>query len=260
MPLALPFRSRVGRVGISAGLMTLFVARPALRPSWPPHYGLSPALAAVVAILVVAVVVVLRPWALIPLPRPPVRATAWTLALSLLLAGVAAGYPGTRDYLRHRYADTYGPSGVDAVWRWARGLHNAHIALVGTLGWYFGYPLWGVDDSNHVAYMGRRGPDGSFRPVVGCRAWRTALNRGHYQYVVTTASRIAFTTHLVPSPEAGWTRSDPAARLVLSPNRAVQVFRVTRPLHPDRCADQPRAARSGSTGQYSRSPLTDSNR
>ena len=53
--------------------------------------------------------------------------------------------------------------------------------------------------------------------------------------MVTTASRIFFTTELVQQPEAKWTRSDPAARLVLSPNRAIQVFRLTGPLHPDRC-------------------------
>jgi hypothetical protein len=83
--------------------------------------------------------------------------------------------------------------------------------------------------------MGHRGPNGSFRPITSCRSWRTALNRGNYQYVVTTASRIFFTTELVPSPQVAWTRRDPAARLVLSPSRSVQVFRLTGPLHPDRC-------------------------
>jgi hypothetical protein len=107
--------------------------------------------------------------------------------------------------------------------------------VVGNFGWFFGYPLWGLDDSNRVAYMGQRGPHASFRPITSCRAWRMALNRAHYQYVVTTANRVFFTTRLVHSPEVDWTRTDPAARLVLSPTRAIQVFRVTGPLHPDRC-------------------------
>jgi hypothetical protein len=93
----------------------------------------------------------------------------------------------------------------------------------------------GLDDSNRVAYVGQRGPDGSFRPITSCRAWRTALNRGHYQYVVTTARAVTFTTQLLHSPEADWTRTDPAARLVLAPSWAIQVFRLTGPLHPDRC-------------------------
>jgi hypothetical protein len=234
-PLALVFRSRFGRWAIAAGLTTLFVATVAVRGLWTPDYDLGGAGSAVILILVVAVIVVLRPWSLMPLRRPLVRATATALALSLVLAGVAVGYSGTRDYLRHRYTDKSGRFAVYKVWRWARGLHHAQIALAGTFGFFFGYPLGGLDDSNRVAYMGQRGPHGSFRPITSCRAWRTALNRGHYQYVVTTASRVFFTTHLVYSPEVDWTRTDPAARLVLSPNRAIQVFRLTGPLNPDRC-------------------------
>jgi hypothetical protein len=234
-PLALLFRSQLGSVAAAAGLTTLFVATVALRRVWTPDYDLGGAHAAVVLILVVAVIVVLRPWSRIPFRRPIVRTTAATLALTLLLGGIAVGYSGTRDYLRRRYTDTYGPVAVYRVWRWARGLHHAQIALAGTFGWFYGYPLWGLDDSNRVEYIGQRGPHGSFRPIAGCRAWRTALNRGHYQYVVTTARAVFFTTQLVHSPEADWTRSDPAARLVLSPNRAIQVFRLIGPLHPDRC-------------------------
>ena len=234
-PLALLFRSQLGSLAAAAGLTTLFVATVALRRLWTPHYNLGGAAAAVALVLVVAVIVVLRPWSLIPLRRPLVRATAATLALSLVLGGVAVGYSGTRDYLRHRYTDKSGRFAVYKVWRWARGLHHAQIALVGSFGFFFGYPLWGLDDSNRVAYMGQRGPHGSFRPITSCRAWRTALNRGHYQYVITTARAITFTTQLVHSPEVDWTRTDPAARLVLSPSWAIQVFRLTGPLHPDRC-------------------------
>jgi hypothetical protein len=234
-PLALPFRSQFGRLAATAGLTTLFVATVAPSPLWTADYNLGGAHAAVVLVLVVAVFVMLRPWSLIPHRRPLARVTAATLAVSLMLAGVAVGYPGTRAYLRHRYADKYGPSAIYKVWRWARGLHHAQIALVGTFGFFFGYPLWGLDDSNRVVYIGQRGSNGSFRPITSCRAWRTAVNRGQYQYVVTTARAVFFTTQLVHSPEVDWTRTDPAARLLLFPNRAIQVFRLTGPLHPDRC-------------------------
>ena len=234
-PLALLFRSQLGSLAAAAGLTTLFVATVAPRRLWTPDDDLGGAAAAVVLILVVGVIVVLRPWSLIPLRRRLVRATAATLALSLVLGGVAVGYSGTRDYLRHRYTYKSGPVAVYKVWRWARALHHAQIALAGTFGFFFGYPIWGLDDANRVAYMGQRGAHGSFRPINSCRAWRTALNRGHYQYVVTTARAITFTTQLVHSPEVDWTRTDPAARLVLSPSWAIQVFRLTGPLHPDRC-------------------------
>jgi hypothetical protein len=234
-PLALLFRSQLGRLAVAAGLTTLFVGTVAMRRLWTADYDLGGAHAALVLVLVVAVIVALRPWSVIPFQRPLIRATAATLALSLVLAGVAVGYSGTRGYLRHRYTDKSGRFAIYKVWRWASGLHHAQIALAGTFGFFFGYPLWGLDDSNRVTYMGQRGPHGSFRPITSCRAWRTALNRGHYQYVVTTARAVTFTTQLVHSPEVDWTRTDPAATLVLSPNWASQVFRITGPLHPDRC-------------------------
>jgi hypothetical protein len=233
-PLALLFRSQRVRVAVAAWLTTLLVATVAIRRVWTPD-DLGGARVLVVLVLVVAAIVVLGPWSPIPLRRPVVRAIAATLALVLVLAGVAVGYSGTRYYLRHRYTSKSGRAAIYSVWRWARGLHQAHIALVGTLGWYFGYPLWGLDDSNRVAYIGHHGPHGSFRPIASCRGWRAALSRGHYQYVVATARAVTFTGQLVHSPEANWTRTDPAARLVLSPNWAVQVFRLTGPLHPDRC-------------------------
>jgi hypothetical protein len=234
-PLALVFRSQLGRLAVVAGLTAMFVAVVAARGLWSADYDLAGAHAAVVLVLVVGVIVALGPGCLIRLRRPLVRAGAATLALSFVLGGVAVGYSGTRDYLRNRYTDRYGPSGVYKVWRWARGLHRERIALAGTLGWFFGYPLWGLDDSNRVTYMGQHGPHGSFRPVRSCRAWRTELNRGHFQYVVTTASRIFFTTQLMYTPEVDWTRTDTAAKLVLSPDRAIQVFRLTGPLQPGRC-------------------------
>jgi hypothetical protein len=234
-PLALLFRNRLGSLAVAAAFTALFVATVTLRREWTPVHDLGGAALGVGLVVVVTVIVILRPWSLIALRRPLIRATAATLTLLLVLGGVAAGYSGTRDYLRHRYTYKYGPVAVYKVWRWARGLHHARIALAGTFGFFFGYPLMGLDDSNRVTYMGRSGPHGSFRPINSCRAWRRALNRGHYQYVVTTASAITFTTQLVRSPYVEWTRTDPAARLVLSPSWAIQVSRLTGPLHPDRC-------------------------
>jgi hypothetical protein len=226
---------QLGRLAAATGLTTLFVATVALRRLWTPDFNPGGAHAAVALFLVVAVIVAFRPWSLIAPGRPLIQATAATLALALVLATVAVGYSGTRDYLRHRYTGRYGPVAIYRVWRWARDLHRTRIAVVGTVGRYFGYPLWGLDGSNRVEYMGQRGSHGSFRPITSCRAWRAALNRGHDRYVVTTANRIFFTTQLVHSPEVDWTRTDPAARLVLAPSEAIQVFRLIAPLHPDRC-------------------------
>jgi hypothetical protein len=233
-PLALLFRSRLSRFAVAVGLTTLFVGTVALRRTWTPERVLYAA-GTVGIIGVAALVIVIVRSSLAPLQRRVIRATAVALALLLVSAAVAFGYSGTQAYLSDRYTAKHGPAAIYRVWRWARRLHHARIALTGTLGWFFSYPLWGVDDSNRVTYMGQHGPNGSFRPITSCPAWRSALNLGHYQYVITTANRVFFTTKLVRTPEISWTRNDPAARLVLSPNPAIQVFRLEGPLDPHRC-------------------------
>src|SRR5262249_41017466 len=88
-PLALLFRSRLGRSAAAAGVPARVVARVVLHRLWTADFNLGGADAAAVLVLLVAVMVVLRPWSLIALGHPLVRVTAAMLALSLVLAGVA---------------------------------------------------------------------------------------------------------------------------------------------------------------------------
>jgi hypothetical protein len=171
--------------------------------------------------------------------------------LTLVFAGAAAGYAGQRHYLSVRYTKEPGLKPVARLWRWARGVHGARIAFAGTFGWYFGYPLYGTDASNRVAYIGHRGSHGSFTGMRSCREWRRAINAGRYRYVVVSASRAMWTGAVTSSPEIGWTETDRGVERV-SPryqrNWALEVFLVRGRLDPSGCpAPAPvRPARTGS--------------
>jgi hypothetical protein len=171
--------------------------------------------------------------------RPPARAVVAGAAIATLAAVAFAGYAGQRHYLRGRYAFEPGVSSLSRLWAWARGIHHARVALVGTFGGFFSYPLLGLDDSNRVQYLAHRGPHGSFTPIRSCRAWRTAVDAGRYRYVVTTPARDPWHPRgLQYSPEGGWTASDPAARVVfrqVAHGQPISVFALTGPLAPDRC-------------------------
>jgi len=171
--------------------------------------------------------------------HPPVRAAMIGGAAAFLAAVALAGYAGERHYLRGRYTFQPGVSSLSTLWAWARGVHNARIALVGTFGGFFSYPLFGLDDSDRVQYVARHGPHGSFTPIRTCRAWRAAVDAGHYRYVVTTPARNPWDPHVLGySPEGDWTSSDPAARLVfrhLADGRPISVFAINRPLNPGGC-------------------------
>jgi len=171
--------------------------------------------------------------------RPPARAAMLAGASAVLAAVAFAGFAGERHYLNGRYTFRPGSSSLSTLWAWARGIHHARIGLVGTFGGFFSYPLLGVDDSNRVQYIADHGPHGSFTPIRTCRAWRAAVNAGHYRYVVTTPGRNPWNPRtLAYAPEGDWTRSDPAAVLVLrnvAYSQPIAVYELTGPLDPSGC-------------------------
>jgi hypothetical protein len=162
-------------------------------------------------------------------PRPVV---AMGLA-GVLLVVVVAGYPVQRHYLDERYAD-------DPL-AFARDMSDTRIAVVGFVR---AFPLFGTKLTNTVEQVARRGPNGAFLAIRGCREWRRALDEGGYRYVVTSppllpysAEGVIFGAAFDPkrSPEAGWTRTDPAATPVVRDGR-ITVFRIDGPLNPAACA------------------------
>jgi hypothetical protein len=163
------------------------------------------------------------------------------VALAAFLAvAVVGGYFLQRHYLRGRYTFQPGVSYLAHTWAFFRGVHHARVGLVGTFGGFFSYPMYGLDDSNRVQYIAHRGPHGSFTPIGTCAEWRAAVNAGNYRYVVTTPARDPWhPKQLDPSPEAGWTASDPAARVLYARQavgQPISVFELRGPLDPRTCS------------------------
>ena len=206
------------------------VAQPAL---WPSAHTLGAVAIAAGALLVAACIFAV--W------RSSIAArAAAAVAIVALLAGAAAGYRLQGHYLRGRYVYHPGVSYLARVWALFRTVHDARVGVVGTFGGFFSYPLSGLDSSNSVDYVGRHGPHGSFTPIGSCTAWRAAVNAEHLSYLVTTPARDPWhPTVLGPSPETGWTESDPAAIPVLSERaegQPIVVFHLRGPLDVAGCS------------------------
>jgi hypothetical protein len=176
--------------------------------------------------------------------RPgPLRALSGWAALALLVslgfAGIAAGYPWQRHYLRGRYVYQPQISHLSGVWAFFRTVHHARVAVAGTYGEFFSYPLFGIDDSNRVQYIAQRGRHGSFTPITACRTWRAAVDRGHYRYLLATPGRDFWRpTQLQAAPERAWVVGDPAARLLLErqvTGQPVDLFELTGRLDAGGC-------------------------
>jgi hypothetical protein len=175
----------------------------------------------------------------VALARRPRRAMVLAVAGALLAVIAIGGYPWQRHYLDGRYTFHQGVSSLARVWALFRGIHDARVGVVGTFGGFSTYPLYGVDDSNRVQYVAARGPRGSFTPIESCRAWRAAVNRGRFRYVVTTPARDPWRPRLLEhSPERDWTAADPAAHVVYQQyamGQPITVFRLGGPLKPAGC-------------------------
>jgi hypothetical protein len=161
------------------------------------------------------------------IPRPAAIA-AGVLVAALVLA---AGYRVQRNYAEERYADEYGigEPGLEAAFIWARDVEGSRIAT-NTIRQY---PFYGAGLSNYVQFVGRRGDDDSFAPIMSCGAWRRALNDGDYDYVVTGAN---FPAPGADRPEEnGWLRDAKGAKEIVSEG-PTSVFELRGALDPD-CSD-----------------------
>ncbi|MGZ4248217.1 MAG: hypothetical protein ACXVUE_07915 [Solirubrobacteraceae bacterium] len=230
LPLAPAFDSPGRQSALVVALAVLLLATVTKGSLWPHRH--------VLGIVLVAAALLAAGVALIAL-HGRARGLIVSVAALLAIAAAAAGYSWQRHYLRGRYQFNPGVSALARTWDFFRTVHHARVGVVGTFGGFFSYPLSGPDASNRVDYVGARGPHGSFTAITTCRRWRQALNAGRYRYVVTTPARDPWhPKHLAPSPESGWTGSDPAAKLVLSHRsrgQLIAVYKIHGRMHPRNC-------------------------
>ncbi len=232
--LAPPLRAKRTRWVTLAVLGVALVATVARAPEWvKPHLDVALPLATALVALGVGAVLVsrsnVRAWPALG------RTGALAGLVALLATGGAAGLVEQHRYLHSRYIHNHGIPSFSSLWRWAQGMHHQRIGIAGTSGAFFAYPLYGLDDSNEVQYIGSYGAHGSFTAITSCRDWRTAVNAGHYRYVVVTPGRDVWTRKLLRSPEGVWIQHDPAAQRVLRRRHRFAVYEISGPLDPTRC-------------------------
>lgn len=219
-PLAPPLTKPAARTATVIGLAALLAATVAQPRLWPAHTLGAIAIGAA---------------ALVLLALTRIKLALAAAALALLIAG----YPLQNHYLRGRYVYHPNVSSLARVWEMFRSVHHARVGIVGTYGGFFSYPLFGLDLSNRVQYLADRGPHGSFTPIITCARWRTEVNAAHLDYLVTTPARDPWRPRVLsPSPETGWTSTDPAAQPIYRETalgQPIVVYRIRGPLDPGMC-------------------------
>jgi predicted membrane channel-forming protein YqfA (hemolysin III family) len=164
----------------------------------------------------------------------PTRAMAGGLA-ALAVASIALGYPVERHYLNHRFANVNAETsvpgmGLDKAYAWSRGVRDSRIGLVGTTAGFAGYGFYGPDISNHVLYLGEKGPHGAYNAIPTCEAFRAAVNDAELDYLVTSPFlNFLHSSKPIASPEARWLRGSGGVRPLFR-EKEVTVWQVTGPL------------------------------
>jgi len=143
--------------------------------------------------------------------KPPTLAV-----VGVCVVVVASGFGLQQFYLRNRYSH---PDSLTI----ARNISNARIAAAGDFA-QLQYQFYGRTLTNYVQFVGQSEPHSGYEPIASCVGWRRALNRGHFDYVVTTTGLVANQRDLISRPGvyAVWTGTDPASTLV---RRAVSTVR-----------------------------------
>jgi hypothetical protein len=151
----------------------------------------------------------------------------WGVVGVLLVVGL--GFPAQRHYLEHRYADpSFAAPGLNAAFRWAQAIDHARIATTSTRQ----YPLYGRDLGNEVDFIGEEHPHGGFIAPKTCPQWRRLLNKGGYDYVITSRDRIEPKRPTYPAT-ARWTKA-PSTAVVLQMPPTI-IYKLRTPLDPSGC-------------------------
>jgi hypothetical protein len=162
-------------------------------------------------------------------------------AAGLVVVLVAIGYPLQHHYLENRFANTGSADEqipgmhLDDAYRWARGVEDARIGLVGTTAGFAGYGFYGTDLSNRVRYLGEDGPHGAYNAIPTCAGFRSAVNDADLDYLVTAPYlNFLHPGDLGESPEARWLRGESAVQPIRR-SGPVTVWKVEGELSPDAC-------------------------
>lgn len=225
---ALPLLQRgAGRRALVVGLAAVFlVTQLDWRALWPkPITDELVACLMIGAGAVVAVAVVRR--------RPWSRRAMTTVALGCVAAAAGSAWFVQRDYLENRY--TEGVGSLPAV----EALKARRDARIATDGFVFQYPLYGPDLSNHVQYLGELRSRGEYNTyVTSCRAWKQAINRGRYDYLLVASPDYQvgeFGGPPVAPIKLDWARSEPRLREIARDGIEAAAFEVTGRLDVNAC-------------------------
>ena len=154
------------------------------------------------------------------------------------LGALGAGWWEQRHYLERRYENLSPQLKLADAVRWARDLRDATVAVAGIRGVFNQYPFYGTDLSNHVQWLGRRGPGRRLRADPDLR--RVAPRRSPTAATPTWSpptTRSTPASSPTPRRRCGRARTRPPSEILR--DGPVSVFELDGAPDPGACGDLP---------------------
>jgi hypothetical protein len=111
-------------------------------------------------------------------------------ATVVVLLAVVLGRAQQVQYAEQHYVNPdpfLGEGGPKKAYEFTQKLQDQRIGIIGSSQIIFGqYGFYGNDASNHVEYIGVKGPHGANRLPTTCEQLRSLVNEGEYDYVVAS--------------------------------------------------------------------------
>jgi len=256
LPIARPLRAPDQRAWQTLLFLTaLFAVTVLTTPRWFTDYLVGAVFLTLALVWVPAALSLARTRA-----KTSRAAIAGAAAVMVLLA-VVLGRAQEVQYAEQHYVNPdpfLGEGGPKKAYEFAQGLKDERIGIIGSSQIIFGqYGFYGNDASNHVEFIGVKGPHGSNRLPTSCQQLRRLVNEGDYGYVITsqytqdTGPYNAGIPNPYQFPVYAWLKGDPAMKLVVKDNLASPqpdyVFKVEGELDPSACKPENRPSVPGET-------------
>jgi hypothetical protein len=249
LPLARPLRAPDRRAWQTLLFLTGVFAITALTtPRWFTSYLVGAVFLTLCLVWAPAVLAMARSRAQVS------RAAVAGATAVLVLLAVVLGRAQQVQYADQHYVNPdpfLGEGGPKEAYEFTQKLRDQRIGIIGSSQIIFGqYGFYGNDVSNHVEYIGVKGPHGANRLPTSCQQLRSLINEGEYDYLVMsqftqdTGPYNAGIPNPYQFPVYGWVKGDPAVKLVVNDKLASPqpdyVFKVTGKLDPSACKPEKR--------------------
>lgn len=238
LPIARPLRAPDGRARWTLYFLAVVYAITVLTtPRWYPTYIVGTILITLALVWAPGGLGILRTRGLVS--RAKLALVGAAVVLLLVVVGRAQEVQwGKQAYTKATlYLQEGGP--VEA-YEYARNLKDQKIGIIGSSEIIFGqFGFFGADLSNHVEYIGQKGPHGSLRLPTTCRQFRRLIDEGEYDYLIMSQYTQDSPQVEYSYPIYAWAKKSPGLKKVVEePNiypSADYVFKVTGKTDPGEC-------------------------